>query len=110
MEVRRAKPNDSDKVTIGDLLRDGHAPGALVLLLTLPNILVIPSVPVLPFLCGIPSMLLLAGMAGGAERPLLPRWCLGLGIGRKSAERCVAFGRRMSFLASEERMSDLLEG
>lgn len=111
MEVQRKTIKQSqDKVTIGDLLRDGHAPGALILLLTIPNMLIIPSVPVLPFLCGLPSMLLLAGMAKGSQRSMLPNWCLRLGLGKKSAERCVNFGRRLSFLASEGRMQHLLNG
>lgn len=73
------------RVTLGDLL-DGmgeRGPGFLLLVLTLPNILFIPSVPLLPLIFGLPAMLVCCRMMMGKTSTGLPKWLRGFSLNRE---------------------------
>ena len=76
------------RVSLGDLLDGmGERGQGFLLLLTLPNILFIPSVPVLPLVFGLPAMLVCARMTLGKQSTGLPDWLRRLSMNRDRAAR-----------------------
>jgi hypothetical protein len=73
--------------------------GLLLLVLTLPNVLFIPSVLVLPLIPGVPALLLCAAMALGRRTPRLPGWAGRLSLRKDRAARCIALAGRLGALA-----------
>lgn len=77
------------RVSLGDLL-DGmgeRGQGFLLLVLTLPNILFIPSIPLLPLVFGGPAMLVCVRMMLGRHATGLPGWLRRRSLNRERAVR-----------------------
>ena len=74
----------SERVSLADVMEamGDRGPGAALLALSLPNVTIMPSLPLLPLLLGAPAMALCLRVAlGGADEPL-PGW-----VGRLSLKR-----------------------
>jgi hypothetical protein len=88
------------RVSVGDVAASagGRAFGLLLLVFTLPNFGLIPSVPLLPLVCGLPAILLGGQLALGRRSPWLPGWASGLSARRATAEKLAALGDRVAGL------------
>lgn len=99
------KPGCPARVTLGSALEamGGMGFGRLLLILTLPNVLVVPSVPPFPFLCGLPAMLLSVQMALGRPRASLPGWAERLSLRRDQALKIARFAAVLGRVARPRR-------
>lgn len=88
---------EGNRISIGALMETmpGQAFGLLLLLFTLPNFGLIPSLPLLPLICGLPAMLVAAQMMIGRPMPWLPRWAFRLSIGRATSVKLASLGDKL---------------
>ena len=78
--------------------------GMLLLLLTLPNIFIVPSVPFLPLVCGIPAIMVLWSIPHEA-RAGIPGWISSLSVSRAAAMRCLRLTRTLSRIGRPGRFA-----
>ena len=98
-------PGAPERVSLGATLSamGGMGFGRLLLLLTLPNVTVVPSIPPLPLLCGIPALLICLQMVMGQSRARLPGWAERLSVGRAAALRMARFAAVLGRVARPGR-------
>jgi hypothetical protein len=80
-----------ERVSLADTMAamGERGPGAVLLALTIPNVTVMPSLPLLPLLLGLPAMVLCLRTALGQETDPLPGWVGRLSLKRATAARLV---------------------
>ncbi len=101
----------TDRVTLGeiaDLFGEGSI-GTVLLMLTLPNITIIPSIPLLPFIVGGPAIAVCVIYALMGEVPTLPLWVAALSVKRCRAAKVAHWVGKATFF-TKERYEFLTEG
>ena len=92
-------------------IMDGKAGdnGAVIVLFTLANIIFVPSIPFLPLMFGIPVIVILISFMTGVVIPL-PGFLAERSVKIKNLNRFLNAGRKISFMASQNRMIGIITG